>query len=215
MKIRRLNIPDLQRNEIVYDYYWRLYNFMYASHADGKFKNIPLLEKTCHYLSDHKIKLPDEYIEGFIQEYNRPFPSIKTEEERQWALRNIQPDPDYIPRDIFNDFFELGAKTAEAFKTWEHIIENLPLFEKYFTGGQENLTHRQKAIILYFKGQSLTREQARIQGGKNFEKAMDSVNDVSKTYKPISAKEIEAVLPYLHDNPEALEKAKIKLSQLK
>ena len=134
MRIRKLNIKDLQRSDVVWDYYERNYNFTYASYEDGRFTNIPVLEKTSNYLSDNKINIPEDYIQGFIKEYEKPLPQIKSEDDRQWLLRNILPDFDYIPRNFFNDFFELGCKTAEAFKTWEYIIPNLNNFEKYFTG---------------------------------------------------------------------------------
>jgi hypothetical protein len=128
MNIRKLNIDDLQRGEEVYNYYQNNYEFSYLTHKDGRFKNIPILKKTSQYFESQSLKIPTEYIEGFMHEYNKPLPIIKTEIDCKWLLKSIQPNPIIF----MNDSFELGCKTAEAFKAWEYIICDLPKFENYF-----------------------------------------------------------------------------------
>ena len=86
MKIQRLNIKNLQLSESIYDHYKRNYSFVYASHKDGKFENIPVLEKTSHYLSNCQKEIPKEYFSGFYDEYVSQYQIDKKKPEETFKL---------------------------------------------------------------------------------------------------------------------------------
>jgi hypothetical protein len=71
------------------------------------------------------------------------------------------------------------------------------------------LTHRQEAIIRKYKIDAKVipneyyRTEIRKQFGKKREQAIDSVNEVSKTYTPITTKELQTIIPYLEEYPNA------------
>lgn len=83
---------------------------------------------------------------------------------------------------------------------------------------KSELTHRQKALLYDLKVQAkyekpLTRIEMREIGGKNYEKAFDSINSNSKQYRPIKKEEIESICIYLQDYPDVLKLAQDRLKQ--
>jgi hypothetical protein len=81
---------------------------------------------------------------------------------------------------------------------------------------QEGLTHRQHAIILFFKvlgkhEKLPTRTELRNQFGKNREVAFFNIY---QDQRPLKSNEIESILPFLQDFPNALKLAQDKLKQL-
>lgn len=132
-KISKLAVKELQLSETeVFPYYEGNYKFVCASHKDGKFKNIPILNETSKYMEDNNINLPIEYCEGFVKEYERNITFENTKKGFEWILRHVMPDPVFFHA----DWFELGVLTARAYKAWEIIIDRLPEFEQYFSVNQ-------------------------------------------------------------------------------
>lgn len=114
--------------------------------------------------------------------------------------------------------FSLGLSKSDQVNCQMRFLKSIGAYLNQF--GKIG-THRQMAIIAYFKattdaGAFETREDVRKAGGKNREIAHDTVNywTKSNTAKEITKKEIESILPYLQDFPKALQLAKDKLKQL-
>ncbi|HLO61301.1 MAG TPA: hypothetical protein VK179_21295 [Bacteroidales bacterium] len=131
--------------------------------------------------------------------------------------------------------YESAGKTRDRVKRYRSLYDKVfgddeidnnssPLSnESLVINEQQNkliLTHRQQAIIYFFKIQAkvakpLSRKEQRELGGKKREQAFDTImNPKGKNYKPLTISEINFVLPILENFPEAYKLAKEKLIEL-
>jgi len=118
-----------------------------------------------------------------------------------------------------NDFItDVSSAIAENLAK---LLPKKPENRTNATKANNGLTHRQVAIIRHYKIEAkciqseFIRTEIIQQFGKKREQAIDSVNPNSKTYKPVKAKELESIIPYLEDCLNAKKAAENNLAKLK
>lgn len=102
-------------------------------------KNIPIPKEVLLFIEKNRKDYPWKYyVKAFIEEYEKPIEeNISTDEMKRWTVRHIDIEHgriDMIPTSIFTKKIEdYGAEIAKAFKAWEFIVKNFPVYEKLYS----------------------------------------------------------------------------------
>lgn len=160
IKIKPINVFDLNYNEVIRDYYDRHFKFSSISKAN-EYKKIPISEKASLYIdevyNEQKIKFPfDDYVQGFISEYEKTKELTKFQVGKailyfDIPLYSIKYDNKNEPINYFDSekAFEYGEQMAKCFKAWEQIIDDMPTYELLFKVDSNKKENIQNKYIEY------------------------------------------------------------------
>lgn len=157
------------------------------------------------------IRRENERIEKILNENPR------TEQDVLTGRKNLK----HIGPRLYNKLLTMQPRSGQMLDDNYFVRLNYELYNwlKTFTLTSGELTHRQNAIIEYFKGtlpnpakEGKTWKEV-TGGNKNREKAIRSLDEKSSYYKSITPEEINSIIPFLKDFPEALKRAKEHLNK--
>ena len=137
--IEKFDESTLATSETLSTTYANDWDFRVINNAYGAYKNIPVPEEVLLFIEKKHNNYPWAfYIKGFVEEYERPIDvNLSTDEMKRWTVRHIDIKHgkiNEIPTPIFTDKIEnYGAEIAKAFKAWEFIVKNFPVYEKLYS----------------------------------------------------------------------------------
>lgn len=163
----------------------------------------PLFRNFCHPQYLEKLKKDENYVNHKFEpdEWKPPFLETEFSQKEKISYYSLSDLLSNI--DFFESEFSMVLYHIEGLQIKYGFKENVNVYDELV------LTHRQNAIIDKYKTDAkytdkiLKRTEIKNQFGKGREKAIDSVNELSKAYKPITAKELEIIIPHLVEYPNA------------